>query len=503
MPVEDLYYKKYLKYKNKYLNLQSQMGGMRRGNAMHGNQQRNWGMLRQQGIPAAQPPQRQWMEVERQQAQVEEQLQAAREQAEREQAEQAEQAKQAARRQAEQAEQAARRQAEQAEQAAREQAALRARKKPQAQAQWGAQEKERWIAENEREKEKAITYVLIHITALRNAFTQAQQEAAKWTNENAMEKAYIYVNKWEKDYGKTLFKNYEKLLGNKQYDAAKVYVKGIASEIKQIENDLKRMQEGIQKEENNKEIIINTLFKDSLLTIWDNMRSKNDLISKKIELELGSEIEIHEEDTQYLTKINHVYMSKNIPGDTSDLKKMLQLVQTNNQEEPISLSVVVPQYPDYDDTQFAITGSCKAGEDIEKAVQREILEEIGLFVDIFNITQLDVITTTKNYVKSSVTYFHVKLENSITPSKANLQQAAEMAEMAKMDKVDDDKTKKVCIIMTMTLNERDIKQIYGRKRSTSSDIAGKTIAIIPLEKMIEFTAKAEFPEKKQLYHQRK
>jgi hypothetical protein len=37
MPVEDLYYEKYLKYKNKYLNLQSQMGGMRRGNAMYGN----------------------------------------------------------------------------------------------------------------------------------------------------------------------------------------------------------------------------------------------------------------------------------------------------------------------------------------------------------------------------------------------------------------------------------------------------------------------------------
>jgi ADP-ribose pyrophosphatase YjhB (NUDIX family) len=183
---------------------------------------------------------------------------------------------------------------------------------------------------------------------------------------------------------------------------------------------------------------------------------------------------------------------------------MLLLVQNKNtQEDRRLVSVVVPQYPDYDDTQFAITGSCKAGEDIEKAVQREILEEIGLFVDISNITKLDVITT-KDYVKSSVTYFHVTLENSITPSEANSQQATEMVEMAKMDKVDDDKTNKVCIIMTMTLNETNINKIYGRKRSTSSDIAGKTIAIIPLEKMIEFTAKAEFPEKqKRSYHQKK
>ncbi len=28
IPVKDLYYQKYLKYKNKYLNLQSQMGGV-------------------------------------------------------------------------------------------------------------------------------------------------------------------------------------------------------------------------------------------------------------------------------------------------------------------------------------------------------------------------------------------------------------------------------------------------------------------------------------------
>ena len=350
--------------------------------------------------------------------------------------------------------------------------------------------------------------MLIHITALRKALTQAQQEAAEWTNENATEKAVIYVKNWEINDGKTLFDNYVNRLDKKQYDAAKVYVKEIAIAFKQIENDLKRMQErmqeGIQKEESNKEIKIKTPFKESLLTMWDNMRTKNDLISKKIELELGSEIKIHEEDNQYLTNSNHVYMSKNIPGNSTDLQIMLLLVQNKNtQEDRRLVSVVVPQYPDYDDTQFAITGSCKAGEDIEKAVQREILEEIGLFVDISNITKLDVITT-KDYVKSSVTYFHVTLENSITPSEANSQQATEMVEMAKMDKVDDDKTNKVCIIMTMTLNETNINKIYGRKRSTSSDIAGKTIAIIPLEKMIEFTAKAEFPEKqKRSYHQKK
>jgi hypothetical protein len=263
------------------------------------------------------------------------------------------------------------------------------------------------------------------------------------------------------------------------------------------------MQEGIQKEESNKEIKIKTQFKKSLLTMWDDMRTKNDLISKKIELELGSEIKIHEEDNQYLTNSNHVYMSKNIPGNSTDLRNMLLLVQNKNtQKDRRLVSVVVPQYPDYDDTQFAITGSCKVDEDIKKAVQREILEEIGLFVNISNITKLGVITT-KDYVKS-VTYFHVTLENSITPSEANSQQATEMVEMAKMDKFDDDTTNKVCIIMTMTLNETNINKIYGRKRSTSSDIAGKTIAIIPLEKMIEFTAKAEFPEKqKRSYHQKK
>jgi ADP-ribose pyrophosphatase YjhB (NUDIX family) len=225
------------------------------------------------------------------------------------------------------------------------------------------------------------------------------------------------------------------------------------------------------------------------------MRTKNDLISKKIELELGSEIKIHEEDNQYLTNSNHVYMSKNIPGDSTYLRTMLFSVQNKyTQEDRRLVSVVVPQYPDYDDTQFAITGSCKADENIEKAVQREILEEIGLFVDISNITKLAV--------KSSVTYFHVTLENSITPYEANLQQKTEMVEMAKMDKVDDDKTNKVCIIMT--LNETNINKIYGRKRLTSSDIAGKTIAIIPLKKMIEFTTTAEFPEKqKRSYHQKK
>jgi len=456
MPVEDLYYEKYLKYKNKYLNLQSQMGGMRRANAVYGNEPRNWGMLRQgipapqpqQGIPAPQPQQsseRQWIEAERKQAQLEEKLQAAREQA---------------------------------------------------QAQWRAQEKERWIAKNEREKEEAKLDMLIHITALKNALTQAQQEAAGWTNENATEKADIYVKNWERNDGKTLFDNYVNRLDNKQYGAAKVYVKEIAIEFKQIENDLKRMQEGIQKEESNKEIKIITQFKESLLTMWDNMRTKNDLISKKIELERGSEIKIHEEDKQYLTNSNHVYMSKNIPGNSTDLRTMLLLVQNKNTQDRRLVSVVVPQYPDYDDTQFAITGSCKANEDIEKAVQREILEEIGLFVDISYITKLGV--------KSSVTYFHVTLENSITPSEANSQQANEMVEMAKMDKVDDDKTNKVCIIMTMTLNETNINKIYGRKRSTSSDIAGKTIAIIPLKKMIEFTDKAEFPEKqKRSYHQKK
>jgi predicted NUDIX family NTP pyrophosphohydrolase len=475
MPVEDLYYKKYLKYKNKYLNLQSQMGGMRRANDMYRNKPRDWDMVRgpapqpqqgipapqpQQGIPAPQQPQQiQWIEPERRQARVEKQLQATREQAAREQ--------------------------EAREQAQAAQAAWRVRK----QAQWGTQEKEKWIAENERQKEEANADVLIHITALRNALTQAQQEAA--------EKAVIYVNNWEIN-GKMLFDNYVNRLDKKQYPAAKVYVKEIAIAFKEIENDLKkmqeRMQEGIQKEESNKEIKIKTLFKESLLTMWDNMRSKNNLISKKIELELGSEIKIHEEDNKYLTNSNHVYMSKNIPGNTTDLRSMLLLVQNKNtQEDRRLVSVVVPQYPDYDDTQFAITGSCKAGEDIEKAVQREILEEIGFFVDISNITKL--------YVKSSVTYFHVTLENSIKPSEANLQQATEMVEMAKMDKFDDDKTNKVCIIMTMTLNETNINKIYGRKRSTSSDIAGKTIAIIPLEKMIEFTDKAEFPEKqKRSYH---
>ena len=454
MPVEDLYYEKYLKYKNKYLNLQSQMGGVRRWNKQSSR------------APA--------------QAQAQAQAQAAPAQAQAAPA-------QALQRQAEQAEQAA-----QVEQAARKQAEQAARKKPQA--QWDAQEKERWIAENEREKESARVDVLKHITALRNALTQAQQEAPKWTNENAMEMAYIYVNQWEKKNGKTLFENYEKLLGNKQYEAAKVYVKAIAIEFKQIENDLKRIQE-IQKEESNKEIKIKTPFKESLLTMWDNMRSKNNLISKKIELALGSEIKIHKEDNQYLTNSNHVYMSKNIPGNSTDLQKMLIVVQNKNtQEDRRLVSVVVPQYPDYDDTQFAITGSCKDGEDKKKAVQREILEEIGLFVDVSNITELEV--------KSHVTYFYVKLENSITPSEANSQQATEMVEMAKMDKVDDDKTNKVCIIMTMTLNETTTNQIYGRKRSTSSDIAGETIAIIPLEKMIEFTAKAEFPEKQKRSHQK-
>jgi membrane protein involved in colicin uptake len=190
-------------------------------------------MLRQQGIPAPQPqqpPQRQWIEAERKQAQVEEQLQAAREQAAREQAAQAEQA--------------TRKQAEQATRKQAEQAAWRARKKPQA--QWGTQEKERWIAENEREKEKAKTDVLIHITALRKALTQAQQEAAEWTNENATEKAVIYVKNWEINDGKTLFDNYVNRLDKKQYDAAKVYVKEIAIAFKQIENDLKRMQERMQ-----------------------------------------------------------------------------------------------------------------------------------------------------------------------------------------------------------------------------------------------------------------
>jgi ADP-ribose pyrophosphatase YjhB (NUDIX family) len=465
MPVEDLYYEKYLKYKNKYLNLQSQMGGVRGANDMYRNKPRDWAMVRhpapqpqqgipapqpQQGIPAPQPEQpQQWIEAEWKHAQVEEKIKAAREQA---------------------------------------------------QAQWRAQEKERWIAKNEREKEEAETDVLIHITALRNALTQAQEEAAGWTNENATENADIYVENWKRNNGKTLFDNYVNRLNNKQYPAAKVYVKEIANEFKQIENDLKRMQEGIQKEESNKEIKIKTQFKKSLLTMWDNMRTKNDLISKKIELEHGSEIKIHEEDNQQLTNSNHVYMSKNIPGNSTDLRTMLLLVQTKNTQDRRLVSVVVPQYPDYDDTQFAITGSCKANEDIEKAVQREILEEIGLFVDISNITKL----TTKDYVNSSVTYFHVTLENSITPSEANSQQANEMVEMAKMDKVDDDKTNKVCIIMTMTLNETNINKIYGRKRSTSSDIAGKTIAIIPLKKMIEFTDKAEFPEKqKRSYHQKK
>lgn len=328
----------------------------------------------------------------------------------------------------------------------------------------------------------------IHITALGNALTQAQQEAAGWTNKNATENADIYVEKWKRNNGKTLFDNYVNRLDNKQYPAAKVYVKEIANKFKQIENDLKIMQEGIQKEESNKEIKIKTQFKKSLLTMWDDMRTENDLISKKIELEHGSEIKIHEEDNPQLTNSNHVYMSKNIPGNFTDLRTMLFSVQNKyTQEDRRLVSVVVPQYPDYDDTQFAITGSCKAGEDIEKAVQREILEEIGLFVDISNITKLDV--------KSSVTYFHVTLENSIIPSEANLQQKTEMVEMMEMDKVDDDKTNKVCIIMTMTLNETNINKIYGRNRLTSSDIAGKTIAIIPLKKMIEFTTTAKFPEK--------
>ena len=90
--------------------------------------------------------------------------------------------------------------------------------------------------------------MLIHITELKNALTQAQQEAAGWTNENATEEADIYVKNWERNYGKTLFDNYENRLDNKQYGAAKVYVKKIAITIKQIENDLKikRMQERMQ-----------------------------------------------------------------------------------------------------------------------------------------------------------------------------------------------------------------------------------------------------------------
>ena len=35
MPIKDLYYQKYLKYKNKYLNLQSQTGGLQVYNSCH------------------------------------------------------------------------------------------------------------------------------------------------------------------------------------------------------------------------------------------------------------------------------------------------------------------------------------------------------------------------------------------------------------------------------------------------------------------------------------
>ena len=297
---------------------------------------------------------------------------------------------------------------------------------------------------------------------------------------------------WKKNYGDLLVANHVTLLRPNLYDVAKIYVKEIAIQFKKIENDLKRMQEemqnGIQIEEKNKQIIIKTPFKNILLELWNEMRTMNNLISKKIELD--SAIKIHEEHTKDLTDIKHVYMSKNIPGDTSGIKEMLQSVQTTNQGDTNSLSVVVPQYPDYEDTQFAITGSCKRGENIIKAVQREILEEIGLFVAASNITTLADIQTGKK----NVTYFHVKLENSITPSEANQQQRAEMVKIAKMNNAKDNKEEKVCIIMTTSNQREDIEKIYGRKRSTSSDIAGKTIAIIPLEKMIEFTDKAEFPE---------
>ena len=337
--------------------------------------------------------------------------------------------------------------------------------------------------------------MVIAIRALRRELKNAQTlaEAVTWTKEYATKQAEECVEYWKKNYGDPLFANHVTLLRPTLYDAAKVYVKEIAIQFKQIENDLKRMeeeiQEGIQIEENNKKIIIKTPFKNILLELWDEMRTMNNLISKKIEL--ASAIKIHEEDTKDLTNINHVYMSKNIPGDTSHLKNMLQLVQKNNQgDPPNSLSVVVPQYPDYEDTQFAITGSCKYGENKIKAVQREILEEIGLFVDVSNITELRVIpTATKN-----VTYFHVKLENSITWSEATLSRVAEINEIARMNNVKDNKAEKVCIIMTTSNQREDIEKIYGRKRSTSSDIAGKTIAIIPLGKMIEFTDEAKFPE---------
>jgi hypothetical protein len=163
-------------------------------------------------------------------------------------------------------------------------------------------------------------------------------------------------------------------------------------------------------------------------------------------------------------------------------KKAKQVLKYKVDDGFLILPMYLDELGNQNEWQCQISGKSKVSETIIEAVQREVLEEIGLAFNIRSIQ--DAFIDYERFKGCDVTYFLLNLKDSVDYNSFEFKDIRVGCKNREL--LDDDKSRRISVYLYFDdINKKLLNRIIDRKRLVSSDDAGQVILLMDKKKLLK------------------